>query len=200
MTAVTIVSGFGRCGSSLVCQMLNAGGIPARGKFPSFEPEETNLFNFQSHWVSKQTGAVVKVLDIHLPEIALPPANYRTIWLDRNRKQQAASHAKFGRLLMGLHMNGRDRRALAASYKKDRPVALKIITSLGPWLGISFENLINNPANIAAQIAEFCGMPDTAIPIMADAVLSRTPENQPSMKIEMALIKRSKATDSGTSS
>ena len=37
--STVIVSGLGRCGTSLVMQMLAAGGIDCYGPFPAYEPE-----------------------------------------------------------------------------------------------------------------------------------------------------------------
>ena len=37
------VCGHGRCGSSMVMQMLDAGGFPCFGEYPAYEPEEVGM-------------------------------------------------------------------------------------------------------------------------------------------------------------
>ena len=37
---ILLICGHGRCGSSLVMQMLAAGGVKCAGKYPDFEPDE----------------------------------------------------------------------------------------------------------------------------------------------------------------
>lgn len=43
MDTLILVCGFGRCGSSLVMQMLDVGGLPVVGSFPDYERAEASL-------------------------------------------------------------------------------------------------------------------------------------------------------------
>jgi hypothetical protein len=40
---VIVVAGLGRCGTSLVMQMLAAAGLPCVGSFPDFEDDRTGI-------------------------------------------------------------------------------------------------------------------------------------------------------------
>src|SRR5271163_1780808 len=89
-----VVTGFGRCGSSLVMQMLHAAGFPVTGEYPSFECEE---YHFGG--VAPPAGAS-KILNLDCE--APPGGPYRWIWLDRNPAQQVKSQAKLLRELGGV--------------------------------------------------------------------------------------------------
>ncbi|MHB8286386.1 MAG: hypothetical protein ACYDD1_17175 [Caulobacteraceae bacterium] len=70
-----IVSGLGRCGSSLTMQMLNAAGVHCVGSFPSFEGPECEAFQegfiTAERWAAV-AGRAVKLLDPHRRAIAWP--------------------------------------------------------------------------------------------------------------------------------
>jgi hypothetical protein len=187
---VTLVCGFGRCGSSLVMQMLRAGGMAVTGNWPAFEAEQANGAAFNAAWVSQQHGSAVKVLDIHRPEIALPAGQYRSIWLDRDPYQQALSHAKFVRIMFGLPMDRAHRRRFERSLIEDRPAAIAALRNLGPVLCIRFETILARPLDAAADIAAFCELPAGAIHSMAATVLSRNSDATPDLAIELALLER----------
>jgi hypothetical protein len=160
---ITIVCGFGRCGTSLVMQMLAAAEIPTTGRYPAFEAEQTNPIGFDGEWLAQQAGKAVKVLDPHRPEIKFVrgPA-YRVILLERNRRQQALSQLKLMRVMFGALPNVPMECAITAterSYKRDRP---RVINKLGTLtqevLRLDFEDLIKHPLFSAAVIAAFCGI------------------------------------------
>ena len=92
---ITVVAGFGRCGSSLVMQMLAAGGMRTPySSFPSYEiPHGIKVL------MGELYGGAVKILDPHVHQ---PPKGhvYRFIWLDRDPVQQAKSMAKFWKVVM----------------------------------------------------------------------------------------------------
>ena len=54
-----IVSGLGRCGSSLVMQMLHAGGVECLGAPPAFEPPESSPMYLTRDWMRGPPGAEV---------------------------------------------------------------------------------------------------------------------------------------------
>ena len=182
---VILVSGFGRCGSSLVMQMLSAGGVSAIGEYPAFEDDRTGI-DRDPEWISQQHGKALKLLDPHYPEGRLVPGRYRIIWLDRDHREQARSQAKFARMLMGLPMGRKEVRALARSYATDLPVALKILTGRGPVLRLRFENILAGPADAARRIHEHVGVGRVAD--MAGEVRGRSPECAPGLDMELGLI------------
>ena len=95
MDLIIMVAGLGRCGSSLVMQMLSAAGVPCIGTFPGFEVLDHHRHRADDPhaWAAIAARKAVKVLD---PQLAPPPPGYayRTIILQRDHAQQADSMLK----------------------------------------------------------------------------------------------------------
>lgn len=165
-----IVAGFGRCGSSLVMQMLHATDFPVTGEYPSFECEE-----YQTGELAPPAGAS-KILNL---DCETPPGGpYRWIWLDRNPAQQAKSQAKLLRELGGIRMSRKSVRAMACNYAPSRRASFDVMHRLGgPVLVLSFEQIVQDPATAAKQIAEFVGCSGAGK--MAAVVRRRGPECLP---------------------
>lgn len=130
--SVIIVSGFGRCGSSLMMQMLHAGGLSTTGRAPHFEsvraippiigmvkdfaqrlPEsDTKAAHFLRRlpwWrTRKLSGRWLSSLDgaavkILMPHLfTFPSGCYRSIWMDRPPLQIANSQARFSGRVLPL--------------------------------------------------------------------------------------------------
>lgn len=157
---VVAVCGFGRCGSSLVMQMLDAGGYPVFGEWPAYEESiQSELPESAEQWLAAVMDRATKALDPH--RWRLPPGpDYKVIWLDRNPLQQAASQIKLMRLTCGFAIpNDRaTRRKLAASYSADRAVAMKLFRDLGAAiLELPFEVIILDRIAAAESINRFLG-------------------------------------------
>jgi len=172
---ITIVAGFGRCGSSLVMQMLAAGGMPTPySEFPSYEIRTQNLF------LPNLYGGAIKVLD---PHINKPPEghDYRFIWLDRDPMQQARSMAKFFAAVKpeGLpDFSESQVQKLAESFRRDRPKCQSFMFNYTHRvMKIRFEDILADPMAAAARISVFCGMLNTGL--MAAQVRPRGPECLP---------------------
>lgn len=191
---VTLVCGFGRCGSSLVMQMLDAGGVPTLGEYPAFEDDRTGL-DRDPQWIASQNGKAMKLLDPQLPFGRPIPGNYKIIWLYRNHRQQSLSQAKLVRLLMGLPMGRKETRALASSYRIDTPIALKILEGLGPVLRLRFEDILCDSRSAAQKIHDHLGMGDVVA--MSSQVQIRPSKCADGMEMEIALIKKSEAATPG---
>jgi len=195
MDPITIVAGFGRCGSSLMMQMLAAGGMPTTGAAPAYEAHEAAVvFNggtLSSYWLRTVPGSAVKVLDPQRGRLGqgIP---YRVIWLDRDHDEQAKSHAKFmGIFSGGVTMRREERRAFARSYVRDRPAAFRVLRAAGAeqFLEVHFEVILAAPLHAAAAINRFCGG-HLDVQKMAAVVLPRGPECMPDMRLELALLQR----------
>ncbi len=185
--SVYLVCGFGRCGTSLVMQMLNVGGIETTGEWPAFETPESNLSCFDGDWIANQRGKAVKVLDPHRPQCHLPATGpYRIVWLDRNHEQQAKSQVKILRLMMGIPVGRNAWRAFAGSFKADRPAALAALKRLGPVMTLHFEEILGNSGSAAALIRNHLGAGDAEK--MAGAIRPRTANCLPDLAMELALI------------
>lgn len=158
MTRETIlVCGFGRCGSSLVMQMLDAAGVPCAGRYPAYEPAQVGPMTFDREWLAGQGGRAVKMLDPQLLQFSIPDQPYRTIWLDRDHKQQCKSAEKFMAALHGMATpwTRTMRRAWITGYRRDRPRAVRKLRGLGPVLELTFETLIGDPLATAKRICDF---------------------------------------------
>lgn len=181
----TLITGFGRCGTSLVLQMLQAGGFPVVGEYPAFEHEQIRQFN--KDWLVCQEGAV-KVLNPH--HLTFEPGEYRIVWLDRSLKQQAASQIKFAFHIDGIAPPPGGLQRLAESLKRERPLALKALRELGPVLRITFEEILAEPLTSAHRIAVFVDPEfqfDLRLEAMAGRVIERPPFCRPDMRIEAYL-------------
>ena len=184
---IIIVAGFGRCGSSLVMQMLNAGGVPCIGTHPDYE--DMRAASSSTILQVLTPGMAVKVLDPqhHLQHLDLTHA--RAIWLDRDTTEQAKSALK----LLGLHGVNTTRsmrhsvRTLARSYASDRARALKTLGHAST-LAMRFEDLLNEPKRAAEQIAQHIARPFDTL-AAARQVIPRAPACSPGFEIEMSLLR-----------
>lgn len=188
MTApVTIVTGFGRCGSSLAMQMLSAGGMPCAGEYPAFElsvaagPQNLS-------WLSDYQGRAVKILDpqYHQWPMKVP---FRFIWLDRDRNEQSKSSLKFLQFNgVPVNSNRATRRSIARSFYKDRPKCMQVFKSLTNQnpLFVLFEAILAGPKVVADVLSNFVGGGlDTEA--MAKVVIPRGPKCLPGL-LELELL------------
>jgi len=188
MSAPTIlVAGLGRCGSSLVMQMLAAAGVPTVGQYPDFEVTDVAklLPGDPCRWLEHAVGKAVKVID---PHRGRPPAgpDYHTIWLRRDVNEQAKSMLK----LIGLPDTRENRRQWSASVRRDMaPARRAVLASHGhgrPMLELTFEQLVIDPETTAREIADYVGR-DLDHAAMAACVVSRSPRCLPYL-LEVSLI------------
>ena len=180
-----IVAGLGRCGSSLVMQMLAASGFEVTGEYPAFEDERVNLPSTANLWSGEWRGKAVKVLDPHRCDLHLVAGDL-VIWIDRNVKQQALSTSKFGHLLAGLPLyRGRQLKQLEAGLERDRKVCLSMFRKSGrQMLVLNFEPLVTNPVFMSKMLANFVGGNADA---MASVVRPRGPKCYPGL-LELELL------------
>jgi hypothetical protein len=194
MLPVILVEGFGRCGSSMVMQMLDAGGIAIIGKAPGYEDRRvlSPVFSTRAAFYGTCTGKAVKCLDPH--HFPPPPElNAVVIWLDRNTGEQAKSTIKFMNFLMpGCVIDCRSsRRKLAASYSQDRAPAQKSgLARTSPLKEIRFEEIITDPIGAAIEIADFLEPSFGSLDYekMASVVIPRTTNCHHDL-LEIALIR-----------
>ncbi len=171
-----IVSGFGRCGTSLVMQMLAAAGISCCGKYPAFEDDFVMRGAASAVWQDYVGPRAVKVIypAALLPDAALPA---RGIWLDRDCREQARSQVKF----IGVNHVIANKRAAVRAFSRrllaDRPGALRALgkTCAIGYRVLSFEDIILDSRGAAAKIAAWVGLPGEAVPAMSEVVRFRSP-------------------------
>jgi hypothetical protein len=160
--AITFVSGFQRCGSSLMCQMLNAGGLtvfhdPGMG-YPSFETHRQFDTPNDETWLRSIDGLAVKWLE---PQRAMPAdvgIETRVLWMSRDHAEQAKSAVKFMRAC-GCNLPRDARYKMAKSYMADEATAISAWDQRGEVLVLRFEELITRPVDTARMVQQFLGVP-----------------------------------------
>jgi Sulfotransferase domain len=164
---VTIVSGVPRSGTSMMMQMLQAGGMElltdakrnadAGNPLGYFEHEDVKQGRNDLSWLKQANGKAVKV--IHLLLLNLPPdQNYRVIFMLRNLDEVVISQRVM------LQQQGRPTTALADETLAG--VFQKQLVTVKQWLAerenfrvlfIQHKDVISHPINVAQQINLFLG-------------------------------------------
>jgi hypothetical protein len=140
---VLAICGFPRSGSSLVMQMLAAGGFPCVGEFPAFEE-----YRPRPGWPGYRrcAGKAVKLLDSMLPFGPTPPEIPQSfILMVRDPREQAKSFAKLLKATVGEEMTRGQIRDIADSFRADEPRLMGLLRGLGPLLLLRFEHLLLRP-------------------------------------------------------
>lgn len=185
MRPVIVVAGLGRCGTTVVMNMLHAAGLPCLGSPPAFE-DATRL---------ARPGEVAKWVG---PDVTPMPFRAGTptlaIWLDRDPLEQARSQCKMVTMLGARLLPGAVE-VLAKALPGYRAVALRSIPL--PRIVTTFEAVITRPRDVALFIENFL-RPSTGpldIDAMASVVVPRTTACQPGLDIEMALVSKEDTRD-----
>lgn len=164
-----IVCGHGRCGTSLVMQMLNEGGFATTGEHPAFE-----VMEYQEGDANLPLNKAVKIIDPH--RIKIKKGNYKWIWINRDHKQQAKSMVKFLAGFAGLNLPNSAWKDIASSYRQDTKDCVKKIKILGgKALILNFEDILKFPIENAKCIQELIGNLDAEK--AASVVKQRTSKN-----------------------
>ncbi len=183
MSAATIiVAGLGRCGSSMLMQMLSRGGVPCVGDWPAFEPEEAKAPT--AAFIAACAGKAVKILD---PQRVGLPGDVRVIWLDRDHAEQAKSHAKFLRLLLGIEVDRMQRRRLVNSFVRDTHAALALIGSR-PVMRLRFDEVLSSPESAAQLVGDFTRHRGFDVAAAAAAVHKRSQTCAEGLGMELSLM------------
>ena len=159
LSASVGVCGFGRCGSTMLMAMLDAGGIPpvVGSSDRGYEhPDVPTLADLDPADLDRRA---VKLLDAVLYREplsrVLPTADWRFVWLDRKPGEQARSHLKFVQGVLGLPPRRGAVTALRDSYDRDRPRALARLRDLGPVLELRYEHVLRDPLAAAHVLRDF---------------------------------------------
>jgi hypothetical protein len=176
---VTVVSGLPRSGTSLMMQMLQAGGMPLltdglrapdehnpRGYF---EHEAVKHSRADLSWLEHAAGKAVKI--VHLLLLHLPAdRNFRVIFMLRNLQEVIASQRvmlkKQGRSAAAL-----DDEALAGVFEKQIALVRQWLAERPNFLVlyVNHSDVIEHPAVTAGQINVFLGG-NLLVAKMAEAV------------------------------
>ena len=185
---ITVVCGFGRCGTSLLMQMLAAGGMAVHGEYPAYEDPAARGGN--SALFDTLPGKAIKLLD----EPALHSLSgcylYDFVWLDRNEREQAFSACKL--LAAAGHPLPRGAaKVLTRSYWRSRPGLLAHLRALlgSRLLRLRFEDVLAEPLRAAETLIHFLGQPQLDRYEMVEQVRPRSPKCYPGL-LELSLLDR----------
>ncbi len=182
---VTVVSGLPRSGTSLMMQMLHAGGLPAltdglraadennlRGYF-EFEP--VKRLRSDRSWLPQARGHVVKVIHLLLRDLLLDGSlQYRLVFMQRPIDEVLASQRA---MLQREGKDGGDPALLKKAFEGQ-------LAQLAPWLAnqagiavmpVPYHQVLSAPQTVAAALNAFLGLDlDTAAMVRAvDPALHR---------------------------
>ena len=164
---VTIVSGLPRSGTSMLMQMLQAGGMKvftdlirssdADNPKGYFEHTSSRLIESDSSWIPLVRGSAVKIICEHLP--VLPEGeSYKVIFMDRNMKEVIGSQKamldrmgrKGGNLQPAKMMSVLDAHVAIAERTLARRSDIDAIY-------VNYNDVIQNPKSKASEITNFIG-------------------------------------------
>ena len=189
---ILFVTGLGRCGTSMVMQMLHAAGVPCAGTPPAFEDVPVSPRGVDHDWLAGQCGRAVKWIDPTVTRLRPPPGQHGAIFLSRDPMQQALSQLK----LLAARHDRNTRRAMKKQVEADSVRACVIVQRL---FGVHyvqslyFERIIDRPKDAARKMALLCdtlGLPFGSEDAAAAVVIRRSPLCAPDLAIEHAAIRR----------
>lgn len=164
---ITIVSGLPRSGTSLMMQMIHAGGVPAvtdeirtpdtdnpRGYY---EFEKVKQIKSDKSWLPGARGHVVKM--VHLLLLDLPADHqYRVVFMRRNLEEVLKSQSVM------LERQGKKGAALppATLMKMYQDQIDKVLRWMGErpnfkYIEVNYNQLVRDPHAAAASLAAFLG-------------------------------------------
>jgi len=165
---ITVVSGLPRSGTSMLMQMLNAGGIDplTDGERVANEDNPKGYFEYTSvknikkdaRWLEEAKGKSVKII-AQLLNIAIQHKkyNYRVIFVERDMREILESQTKMLKRSGGYKSPLSDDQ-LANAYNRQLN-SLKRILAIHktPVLFLNYKDSIKNPLKTAEKINDFMG-------------------------------------------
>lgn len=156
---ILFVAGLGRCGTTLLMTMLDAGGFPVAGPRPSYEPTERWAAGRPDmDWLRAQQGRAVKWID-PTRHFTLPgrlPARPVIILLTRDAREQARSQIK----LLSFSVGPQPRLAVKAmerSIRRETPIMRAQLQASAIVYRFQFEEVLQSPHAVASQLRQIVG-------------------------------------------
>ncbi|PBC01790.1 hypothetical protein [Mesorhizobium sp. WSM3860] len=181
-----VVGGLGRCGTSLMMQMLYAGGVSCVGEWPAFEGSASMFGSFDPNAFAALRGQAIKLIaPAEHPIFDMP--KHIVIWLDREPHEQAKSQLKMVSAMFGsVATNRRSIRSMVAGIRSERPSNMAAVgaKSRCPTLLMSFERLLTQPTVATDAIAAFLqshGYKELNVSAMRRQIRRRYPTCYPGM-------------------
>jgi hypothetical protein len=179
---IVIVSGLPRSGTSLMMQMLRAGGMPlltdelrppdADNPHGYWEYEPVKRLQQDTSWIPKAEGKAVKVISALLQYLP-PQPTYKIIFMQRPLQEVLASQT--------VMLERRGKQSDRADDKTLRPVFAQHLDRTERWLAtqknmavlpVNYHETIAAPAVTAARVTQFLNLP-LVVDAMAGAVDAR---------------------------
>ncbi|MCF8128791.1 MAG: alkaline phosphatase family protein [Deltaproteobacteria bacterium] len=176
---VVVVSGFPRSGTSMMMQMLNAGGLPVltdgrrKGDEDNpkgyFELDSVKTLQKENSWLKEATGRAVKVVAQLLAHLNYQ-CRYRIIYMERNIEEVVRSQEKM------LSRQGKEKASISTERmihtfaRQEKGIKRMLASGKQEVLYIPYHRCIHNPKKIAKKVNGFLGgsLDETA---MANAVV-----------------------------
>jgi tetratricopeptide (TPR) repeat protein len=166
---ILVVSGLPRSGTSMILQMLNAGGMPilTDGQRSADDDNPLGYFEFEpvkqlyrnAEWIGQAAGKAVKVVVPLVP--ALPDrGGYRVILMERDLDEILASQAKMIERRGGKIEDTPERRERLKQENRRQVELVKAFLSKNPdvqLLALQHADVIRDPASAVHRINLFCG-------------------------------------------
>jgi hypothetical protein len=166
---VLVVSGLPRSGTSMIVQMLHAGGMPVLtdGERSADDDNPLGYFEFEpvkqlyrnTDWIEQAAGKAVKVVVPLIPALPGRPG-YRVILVERDLDEILASQAKMIER-RGAKIEDTSERRERLKHENHRQVEnVKTFLSNNPnvqLLTLQHADVIRDPASAAHRINLFCG-------------------------------------------
>jgi len=164
---VVVVSGLPRSGTSMMMQLLAAGGVPilSDGTRAADEDNPRGYLEYEAAkrahdntWLNEAQGKGVKLVAQLLPNLASGP-DYRIIFMERNLGEVVASQSAMLRRNHAAGTTLSDRR-LAATYRAQINAARRVLQRHGDRLsvlGIDYHEALADPAGTARRVNAFLG-------------------------------------------
>jgi tetratricopeptide (TPR) repeat protein len=169
--AITIVTGLPRSGTSMMMQMLAAGGMTpltddhrkpdASNPRGYFEYSKATQLGSDSSWVGKACGKVVKIVAQLIPKLPAEangkPAHYRIVFMERDLDEVLASQQTM------LSRQGRqganlDRDRLAAVFQEQLQKVHRAIDDRDTaCVVVRHANALRDPRSVAESVNRFLG-------------------------------------------
>lgn len=163
---ITVVSGLPRSGTSMMMQMLHAGGLScltdelreADISNPKgyFEFEKTKGLRAYNSWLSEARGKVIKIIS-HLLSFLPPELDYKVVFMERDLGEVLSSQremlANQGRVAEDLS-NERLGQIFAQQL---RQVKKMLVDRQIPTLFVGYSDVLGNPIEISTQLHAFLG-------------------------------------------
>ena len=151
---ILLVAGLGRCGTTMMMTMLDAGGFPVTGPRPSYEPSERwRLGRPDPAWIGAQGGKAVKWIDptkFRAGMRNLLPTEPVIILMERDPREQARSQVKL--LADMVEPDRHVAKAMERSIRRDTPLVRAQMRALGTVYPFRFEDVLKAPLMVASQL------------------------------------------------